>query len=184
MNLKGQRLSVVNKFPRIEQIAAVYAVIVMLVYPWTITRYFWKMSSWVLYSSMGDLAIYFAYMVALNFLESLIILLAPLTLNMILPRAWFYDRFVSRSVSLVVLGLGYLIFLNRNMYADDSFPWNLVRIIPFVLVAVLGLVYALDRVAFIRRLWEELANRALVFLYISIPLSLISALVVLIRNIA
>ena len=177
-------MTIANKFPKIEQIAAVYAVIVMLVYPWTLTRYFWKMSSWVLYSSMGDLTIYFAYMMALNFLESLIILVAPLALSVILPRAWFYDRFVSRSVSLVLLGLGYLIFLNRNMYADDSFPWQLVRLMPFVLVAVLALVYLLDRVPFIRRLWEELANRALVFLYISVPLSLISVLIVLVRNIA
>lgn len=177
-------LSIVKKFPRIEQIAAVYAVIVMLVYPWTITRYFWKMSSWVLYSSIGDLATYFAYMMTLNFLESLTILLAPLALCLSLPRQWFYDRFVSRGVSLVILGLGYLILLNRNMSADAAFPWYMIRWIPFVLVAILLLVYLLDRVPFVRRLWEELANRALIFLYISIPLSVISALVVLIRNIA
>ena len=176
-------MNIVKKFPKIEQIAAVYAVIVMMVYPWTLTRYFWKMSSWVLYSSLGDLANLFAYMLTLNFLESLLILLAPLMLNMILPRQWFYDRFVSRSVLLVVLGLGYLIVLNRSMYADDTFPWDMVRATPFVMVAVLMLAFLLDRIPLVRRVVEELSNRALVFLYISLPLSVISALVVLIRNI-
>ncbi len=180
---KGRILSIVKKIPKLEQIAPVYAVIVMLVYPWTIIRYFWKLSSWALFTSLGDLANYFAYMMALNFLESIIILLAPLLLNMILPPKWFYDRFVTRGVSLVLLGLGYLILLNRNMNALDPFPWDMIRLIPIVAVVILILVFLIDRIPFVPRILDELSNRALVFLYVSIPISVISVLVVLIRNI-
>ena len=180
---KGKILSIIRKIPKLDQVAPVYAVIVMLVYPWTITRYFWKLSSWSLFTPLGDLANFFAYMIALNFLESLIILLAPILLSLILPQAWFHDRFVTRGVSLVLLGLGYLIVLNRNMYAGDPFPWNMIRLIPVVVVTILILVFFVDRIPFVPRILDELSNRALVFLYISIPISVISLLVVAIRNI-
>jgi len=165
-----------------EDIAAVYAVIVLLIYPWTLTRFFWKLSSWLLFTPFGDLGNIFAYMMAVNFLESILVLLAPLGLSILLPRGWFYERFVSRGVSLVLLGLGYLIFLNRNMDATALFPWAMVRLIPLVLLVIPILVFLLDRISIVRSFLNELANRALIFLYITIPISLISVLIVVIRN--
>jgi hypothetical protein len=176
-------LSIINKIPKLEEIAPVYAVIVMMIYPWTLTRYFWKLSSWILFASVGDLAVFFAYMVVVNLLESILVLLVPLTLSIILPRRWFYDHFKTRGVALVLFGLGFLIYLNRNMHADSSFPLTLVRWTPVAAIAILTLAFLVDQVGFFRKLLEELANRLTVFLYISIPVSAIAVLVVLIRNV-
>jgi hypothetical protein len=176
-------LSILSKIPRLEQIAPVYAVIVMIVYPWTLTRYFWKLSSWLLFASVGDLVGFFAYMVFVNLIESILILLVPIAFSIILPRRWFYDHFVTRSVALVVLGLGFLIYLNRNLHADSVFPLTLVRGIPLAAVGILALTFMVDQVGFIRRILAEVANRLTVFLYISIPVSAIAFLIVLVRNI-
>src|SRR5687767_1339992 len=113
--MTGPILSIVNKIPKLEEIAPVYAVIVMMVYPWTLTRYFWKLSSWILFASVGDLAVFLAYMLVVNLLESILVLLVPLAMSVILPREWFYDHFKTRGVALVLFGLGFLIYLNRNM---------------------------------------------------------------------
>ena len=177
-------MSIIEKIPKLEEIAPVYAVIVMMIYPWTLTRFFWKLSSWILFVSVGDLAAFFAYMVFVNLLESILVLLVPLAMSIILPRKWFYDRFKTRSISLVLFGLGYLIYLNKNLHANSPFPLTLVRWIPMVVVAILVLVFLVDQVGFFRRVLEELANRLTVFLYISIPISAISLLVILIRNIS
>jgi hypothetical protein len=176
-------LSITEKIPKLQDIAPVYAVIVMMIYPWTLTRYFWKLSGWILFASGGDLAAFFAYMVVVNLLESILILLVPLAMSIILPRKLFYDRFKTRSVALVLFGLGFLIYLNRNLRADAPFPMTLVQWIPMAGVAILLLVFLVDQVSFLRRVLDELANRLTIFLYISIPVSVIALLVVLIRNI-
>jgi len=180
--MAGRILSITEKIPKLQDIAPVYAVIVMMIYPWTLARYFWKLSSWILFASVGDLATFFAYMLVVNLLESILILLVPLALSIILPKKWFYDRFKTRSVALVVFGLGFLIYLNKNLHADAPFPLALVRWIPIALVAILVLVFLVDQVDFLRKALEEVANRLTVFLYISIPISAIAILVVLIRN--
>ena len=176
-------MSIIKKIPKLEEIAPVYAVIVMMVYPWTLTRFFWKLSSWILFASVGDLAAFVAYMVVVNLLESILILLVLLAMSIILPRKLFYDRFKTRSVALVLFGLGFLIYLNRNLHADAPFPMTLVRWIPMAVVVVLVLVFLVDKVGFLRRVLDELASRLTVFLYISIPISVVSLLVILIRNV-
>jgi hypothetical protein len=175
-------LTITNKIPKLADIAPVYAVIVMMVYPWTLTRFFWKLPSWLLFASVGDLASIFVYMVVLNLLESLLVLLAPLLMSILLPSKWFYDRFTSRSVSLVLFGLGYLIYLNKHMLADFPFPLTMVRWLPAVLVAIVVLVFLVDRVSVVRKLLVELGTRPTVFLYISIPVSVLALVAVLIRN--
>ena len=181
--MAGRILSITEKIPKLQDIAPVYAVIVMMIYPWTLTRYFWKLSGWILFASGGDLAAFFAYMVVVNLLESILILLVPLSMSIILPRKLFYDRFKTRSVALVLFGLGFLIYLNRNLHADAPFPMTLVQWIPVAGVAILVLVFLVDQVGFLRRVLDELANRLTIFLYISIPVSVIALLVVLMRNI-
>ena len=181
--MAGRNLSIIEKIPKLEDIAPVYAVIVMIIYPWTLSRFLWKLSSWILFDSVGDLTVFFAYMVVVNLLESILVLLVPILMSTILPKKWFYDRFKTRSISLVLLGLGYLIYLDKKLYADSPFPLTLVRWIPAAGVAILLLVFLVDRVGFVRKVLDELANRLTVFLYISIPISVVALLVILIRNV-
>ena len=181
--MAGRILSITEKIPKLQDIAPVYAVIVMMIYPWTLSRFFWKLSSWILFASVGDLTALFAYMVVVNLLESILVLLVPLVMSIILPHKWFYDRFKTRSISLVLFGLGFLVYLNRHLHADSPFPLTLVRGIPITAVGILILTFLVDQVSFLRRVLDELANRLTIFLYISIPVSVIALLVVLIRDI-
>lgn len=179
----------ISKFPKWNDIAPVYAVIVLIIYTWSLLRFFWYLPGWLVFLNLNDIASIFAYMIVLNLIESLVVLLIPLLFSLLLPRSWFYDRFTSRSVSLVLLGLGFLVyfdsvFLGSSIYVDSPFPMYMVKWIPLVFVGIIILACLMDRVRFIRTLLDEIANRALVFLYISIPVSLISLLVVLIRNLA
>lgn len=176
-------MSISKRIPSIEKILPVYAVIVMVIYTWTIFRYFWNAPSWVLYSTIGEFITIYAYMVVVNFIESLLVLLVPVLMSIILPAKWFYTRFESKGVLLVSLGLGYLLYLNQNLYGLDSFPLELVSWMPVAAIAILVLVFVLDRIDFLCKILLEIANRLTVFLYIFIPISLVSLLIVLIRNI-
>lgn len=183
MNISRSKLSKFKKLPGLEDIATVYAVIVVMIYYPTINYFFWKFPSWILFSTIGDLFSIFSYMVSVNFIESLLVLAGVLALCIILPRKWFYDHFTSRGVLLVILTLGFLIFWGSKMQPEMPFPWTLVRQSPLIFLLIIALVFLLDKIGFLRKILTGAANRFIVFLYFLIPISILSLIVVLVRNI-
>jgi hypothetical protein len=124
-----------------------------------------------------------AYEVFVNFLESLLVLLAPLAMSIVLPQKWFYDRFVSRGTSLVLLGLGYMMYFDETLLNEILMPRLFLLRALRVAVGILVLVFLIDQVKLLRSAVEGFANRAVIFLYILVPVSIISVLTVVIRNI-
>jgi len=178
-------VKILEKIPQVKEIAPVYAVSVAILYTWALLHFFWRLPSWMLFSSMSDLTVIFFYMVTINFLESILLLFPPLVLSVVLPRKWFYDKFISRGISLIISILLFFIFLNNRIQADSPFPLELVRLrsLPFILMVILAFAFLMDQIGFLRKILMELADRLVVFLYISIPVSIVALLVVLIRNI-
>ncbi len=176
-------LNLIKRIPKLEQIAPVYAVMVVMIYSWSLSRFFWRLPSWLYFSSVGEITVIFAYMMVVNLIESILVLLVPILMSIVLPQKWFYDRFVTRGTILVSLGLGYLMYFDNHLQYQVPFPLDLVYWTPAIAAAILALAFLIDRLGFLDRVLNELTNRFIVFLYISIPLSLISLLIVLFRNI-
>jgi hypothetical protein len=65
--MAGRNLSIIEKIPKLEDIAPVYAVIVMMIYPLALA---WETSSCFIFLRRGDCSL-FAYMMAVNLIESL-----------------------------------------------------------------------------------------------------------------
>jgi len=133
--------------------------------------------------NVGEIALVYAYMLATNFLESLLVLCIPIALSLILPSKWFRDSFVAHGASLVMLGLGYLIFLAYQFPTKNSYPGALLKL--WSIALALGIILLLDfiagRTAFIKKAVEFIAEQATIFLFVYMPLSLISLLIVLPR---
>jgi hypothetical protein len=174
--------SIIKKFPHWKQIALVYAVAVVMIYAWSLLHFFWRLPSWLYFSTVGEIVVILAYLFSVNFLESILVLLAPVFMSIILPQKWFHDRFVTKGILLVSLGMGYLLYFDGKIRADAPFPYELAKWTPLIFVPILVLVFLLDRVGFIGRILEELADRLTIFLYIFVPLTAVSLLIVLIRN--
>jgi len=175
-------LNFTKRIPNLDQVARVYAVMVMMIYPWSIASFFWRLPSWLYFSSIGEILVIFAYTMVVNLIESLLILLAILFLSLVFPQKWFADRFVPKGTLLVLFGLGYLMYFNNHLQYQTPFPVELMNWTPVIVVAILGLVFVIDRFRFLDKILDELTNRLLIFLYILIPVSVLSLLVVLIRN--
>lgn len=172
-----------QKIPKLAQIAPVYAVAVAMIYPWSISRFFWRLPSWLYYSSAGEIAVIFAYMMVVNLIESALVLLAPVFLSVVLPKKWFFDSFVTKGALLLSLSLGYVMYFDNQLNYQVPFPLELVYQTPIIVAVIFALVFLLDWLGFLRKILLDLSDRLIVFLYISIPVSLISLLVVLVRNI-
>jgi len=174
-------LVIFNRLPKAAQIAAVYAVIVFTVYSWTLLWFFWKYPSWLYFLNIGEILTVLAYSLATNFFESLLVLLVPVALAVILPKKWFSEAFVARGIALVLPGLSYMIYLAYQFESKIDYPTEALNWAPVILVATLLLVFIVGRVAFLRKPLEFFADRATIFIYLTIPLSLLSVLVVIIR---
>lgn len=172
-----------SRFPSIKQLAPVYSVIVIVVYGFSMIRFFWRVPSLANYSTIGQIGVVFSYMLTVNLIESLILISAPILLSLFLPSKWFFEQFVVKGVLLVSMGLGYAYYITGHINTEEPFPYELFRLSPVVLAVILLLVFLLARVNFLKRFLEWLAEQLQVFLLLSIPLSLIAVVVVLLRNI-
>lgn len=84
---------------------------------------------------------------------------------------------------LVLLTLGFIIYLGSRMQPEMPFPWDWVRASPVIFLVILAAVFVLDKIDPLARFLLAVGNRFVVFLFISIPVSLLALLVVLVRNI-
>jgi hypothetical protein len=173
-------LRFLNKIPSWNQIAPVYAVIVTMIYSWSIVFFFWRLPSFLFYSTVGEIGVMFAYMITADFVDSLLILLPLLLLCLLLPEKWFSSRFSSKAVILSMLVLG-SIFAYGEYYRAESLILLLQKTL-LAIVVFLAVTFLVDEIRIARDVFEGLANRAIVFLYLFLPITAISLLTVLIRN--
>jgi hypothetical protein len=172
-----------KKLPSLEQTAQVFAVIAMVNYSWAILRFFYRFPSWLFYSSLGEVLTFLAYLITLNGLESLVVLLILVLAGVLLPRRWLLDRFVTRSLSLVLPALGILIYVNLTYPTEAGYPLASLRWVGTTALFILVVAFLADKVGFLRNLLDGMANRMTIFLYLIIPVSVVSIFIVLIRNI-
>lgn len=172
-------MAISKRIPPLGQIMAVYAVGVMVIYSWSLLWFFWKFPSWLYYLSLWEIARVFCYTIVTNLVESLLVLAAPLLLVLVLPRQWFYEGFAARSVAMILISLGYMIYLANQFQGKEDYPSAALQLAPIVLfIAIIAAVLA-GKISIVGKILAGFADRATIFLYISIPLSLICLLVVL-----
>ena len=169
--------------PSRAQLAQVFALIVLMVYGWTIVWFSYKVPSWLYFLNLGEITTVFAYSLATNLAESLAVLCGPVALSLLLPRKWFHDVFVARAGTLAIAGLAYMMYVASQFTSKDGYPsltlkpWSLA----LVLVLIVALVYAAGRIQLLRRIVEGVADRATILLYVYLPLSILALLVVMFR---
>jgi hypothetical protein len=164
-------------------LAPVYAIAVTIVYSWSLLRFSWRLPSFLKYSTNSEIGVILAYLMVVTLLESLVVVLAPIVLSIILPQKWFHDRFITKGALLVSLWLGYLIYIAGKIMPEMPFPYTLIKWSPVFFLLILIFVLLLGEIKFLSKIVDDISDRFVVFLYISIPVSAISLMVVLIRNI-
>jgi hypothetical protein len=123
-----------------------------------------------------------SYSMVVNLLESLALISGMLILSFLIPRAWFADRFSSSgSLLSILLGL-VLIYFSNQIQSAENFSYTPLIQIGLLFTAALCLAILLSRFHPVANFLDLLADRAKIFLYISLPVSLVSLIVVILRN--
>jgi len=168
----------IKRLPRFFDIVSVYAVIASMLFAWSTLLFFWYLSSWMFFMNLNDLIAVFSYVMASSFIESLAFLLFLLFLSFCLPPKYLRDEFVSRGTSITLCVIGLIMLYSRNTFGISISLFGRMLVLVTVLVTFLSAKIRLMRQALI---W--LSDRLIVFLYILIPLSILSLLVIIVRNI-
>jgi len=172
-----------ERIPSLRQLLGVYGIIAILIHGWTLIWVFWKLPNWDYFLTIGEIGANFAYSMALNLFENLALLLLPFALSLALPKPWFRDAF-SSTASLVAISFWlYLLYIASVLNAqNDVYPVQLIRVAPAVCLLLVAGSMLVGRMPAVRRILGDLAERATIFSYIFLPISLISLVVVIIRN--
>ena len=172
-----------NRLPNKNQIISVYAVGVTILFSWAaIVTIRDSLFNWVLYFNTLELLTLTAYVMAGAFLESLVMIGALLLIAFILPRAWLTDKFIVRGSILIIAFLGAIMFY----YTQTPLGEALVNVYKFPLAFGFGtliLVLAAKYLKPVEAALELIAERCTVFLYLYMPISVISVIVVVFRNV-
>ena len=173
-----------RRLPDRRAILQVYAVIAVMFAGWTITAFLWKLSAWLLLLNLGEVLVIFSYAMAVNFLESLIILTGLIAAAVLLPARVLRDDFVVRG-TILALGIAgsLLAFVGFQMlFGIDSRLGPLIA--PFTVLSLTGVLLASTaRLSSVRSAAMWLSDRLTVFLLVLLPLFALSSIYVLARNI-
>ncbi|MBI5951026.1 MAG: hypothetical protein HY865_05170 [Chloroflexi bacterium] len=177
----------VGDFPDFGSVRNIYAVIVFMVYSWTLLTSFYNLPSWMFYLTVGQILSMYAYAFLMNLAESLCLLFAVIFLEITLFRMLKNrEGFQVRSILLVLIvftSITFRLILFKTSGETEMFSsgqeltWWLLVLVPSLLLVVF-----LPKINLIRGFLEAIAERALVFLYIYLPLSFVSIIIVIARN--
>lgn len=177
-------MSLLNRFPKREQIISVYAVGVTILYFWaTLSAIKDFISNWSLYLNISEVLGLFSYIMVGTFLESLLLIFALLLISFVLPQKIFADKFIVRGTILTITFLASIIYLYQLTLTfgilENMGKW----IVFFVSFTVVFMLFG-ESNRFGTRIVEALADRCIIFLYIYPPLSFISLIVIFARNVS
>lgn len=175
-------MDISSRLPKQKEILSVYAVIVLMIYGWTILKFNYNLSGWLYFLNMAEIFSVFAYSMTTNLLESILVLFGVVTVGVALPKKWFAEAFIARGVLLSILALGLMMFIADQFNTKAYYPADIIRWLPAYLALIGLIVFFAGRIRFINKFLEFFADRAIIFLYISIPVSVLSLIVALIRN--
>jgi hypothetical protein len=177
-------MKIKDKIPGINQITPVLAITALLLYGWTFYRFIDKLPSWLLFSTFPEILSYYAQTLVLNLVEFLLVIGVIVLINFLLPRQFFMEMFVARGSLLSGFSLGYLMYLAFSIGQSklSQFPWKIFQWAPFVFIAIFLLAIVLPYILPIRKIVEDFADRAIIFLYILAPLTGLGLLIFVFNN--
>ena len=157
----------------------VLSILLFITFSWSLYRMFYFVPSWLGDFIFFDALVICAYVIVFAFLESMVVLGIFMISAAILPAKFFRKEFVALgSLLAVILGVSAFL-LQRKMKIVYSLDLQQIIAYPvvflaFILVLIFLAAFAMVRMPAISRIISSIAVRFTVFLYIYIPLSLIS----------
>lgn len=172
-----------NRFAPIQDIVLVFAACVFPIYGWSILWFFERLRGWLFFLSFWGVISIFAYTQVFALLESAVVLLVLVLLGAILPARLFRDKFAAQGSIAVLLTVGGGILIQTTKLIP-LWPSKRLFLGAVVYLTSIGMSYVL--IHRYKRLEEAIYSfieRLTVLLYVYIPITFLSVIIVILRNI-
>ncbi|MEW5871489.1 MAG: hypothetical protein AB1894_19605 [Chloroflexota bacterium] len=178
---------IASRLPTKGQIAPVFSLIIFIAFSWMLYHIFRQTTSWLYYMGMLDVMVVYAYAFSFTLVESASILLLLLVFCLVSPARFFKDKFVAQGTLQVLVVSGITYGLRNSIELIPKQDIQTMAAIPglFLVVMIISILLfslILDRLQFLSRLLNAIADRMIIFAYIYVPLGLVGAIVVILRN--
>lgn len=166
-----------------NELILVYAAAAFPIYTWGIIRFLEQLPAWLYYLDIWQVLSIFAYAQVFALVESLLVALALVLVAVVLPAKVLRSAFVPTAMAIILLNAAWALLAQYND--------GVLRQLPMRQMALWGAAYAISLFAawFLLRRWQPLrqglhtlAEKISALLYLYVPLSAASLLIVLIRN--
>ena len=171
-------MSLKERFPTRNQITLVYASIVFPLYSWTTYSVLDYLPSWLKSMRVWEIFSVNAYAYAWTLIESLILLLFISAMAIIVPVKWLKEHFASKGSVFVWTIYIFSFVIQINGYAIGSKLGTGLMLLASIIISF----FLISRFRRINDIVVFIADRLIVFLYVYIPISLISIMVVIYNN--
>jgi len=174
----------IARLPDRRSMLGVYATAAFLVYGWTLLASFWKIPSWLYFLKLHEILSVYAYSFVIDFAESLTLLFLALLAGFLLPRRWWQAQFTAQGSIWIIVLMGSImlrLYTNRSPDGWEDFVYKQWTWWIYTLGFGLALSFVFSTIRWLREGLESLADRLVVFLYIYLPLTALSAVVVFVR---
>ena len=168
-----------KRLPRFPDIVSVYAVIASMLFAWAMLLFFWYVPSWLHFMSFDDLFSVFCYVMASSFIESISFLSLLLAASFFLPQKYLRDEFVPCGTAITLCAIGLIMLYDSNKINISLSKFAAILVLSTVIASFLS-----TKIYPMRKALIWLSDRLTVFLYILIPLSVLSIFAIIIRNIS
>lgn len=166
-----------------KEILLVLAAGAFPIYSWAIVLFFERLTGWLYYLNIWEILSIFAYTQLFAFVESLAVVTGIVLLALVLPSRLFRETFVPTGTAIVLLTALWAMVAQFNDSTLRELPMRMLAVWFMLYLATIVVAwFLLYRSPRLRRAVQTLAERMSVLLYLYIPLSALSLLVILWRN--
>lgn len=173
-----------NRLASNQDLALVFSICAFPIYVWSIFNVLKEVPAWLLRLSAWDLIGIIAYTQLFALLESVLVFVALIILGGVLPARLFRDKFVPQSSMAVLLTSSWVML--AHSYSGIFNPDRVKQLaLWFALYLIsLGLAYAaVQRYQKLQALLRAFGNRLMVLSSVYIAIGVLSAAVVVLRNV-
>jgi hypothetical protein len=181
MILLRNRLS--HLLPDRQSITLVFAVVSLVYYGRTFVSIFWEFNSWLKNLTSWEIVSIISSAMVRSFLEAAALMLVVLMVSIALPGKLLREKFVVRGSIVTICVLASLMIHlklyeigTQNVFVRSVGLWWCITL---VLTALLA--WFLPMVHIVEVIFYEIADRASIFLYILLPITLLGILIIAIR---
>lgn len=169
-----------RRLPARNEVVIVASMAVFLVFTWSLRNVFFQYPSYILSYNVGDILAIVAYHMAVALLESVLVMAIVLLLAFLLPGKWFKEGFAYKGSFLILALAAVSVYLQAVMTNQPKINWLAMQL-GRGLLAWLAAVLVTHFVPVVRKIVLDLLDRLVIFLYLYVPIGVLSLLAVFVR---